>query len=60
MQDSEDALRLCLAARDEYSSDLDDADPPTVALKAYVKYKTRITRRMRHLIVGRTRLLGTI
>ena len=33
MQDPEDALRVCLAARDEYSSDLDDEDPPTVALK---------------------------
>ncbi|MBX0325685.1 hypothetical protein EGH21_21955 [Halomicroarcula sp. F13] len=33
MQDPEDALRVCLAARDEYSSDLDDAAPPTVALK---------------------------
>jgi len=33
MQDPEDALQVCLAARDEYSSDLDDADPPTVALK---------------------------
>jgi hypothetical protein len=33
MQDPEDALRVCLAARDEYSSDMDDEDPPTVALK---------------------------
>jgi len=33
MQNPEDALRVCLAARDEYSSDLDDADPPTVAFK---------------------------
>jgi hypothetical protein len=33
MQDPEDALQVCLAARDEYSSGLDDEDPPTVALK---------------------------
>lgn len=33
MQDPEDALRVCLAARDKYSSELNDENPPTVALK---------------------------
>jgi len=33
MQDPKDALRVCLAASDEYSSDLYE-DPPTVALKS--------------------------
>lgn len=32
MQDPEDALQVCLAARDEYSSDLDDEDSPPAAL----------------------------
>lgn len=33
MQDPEDAPQICLVARDQYSSELDDEDPPTVALK---------------------------
>lgn len=33
MGDPSDALDVCLAARDDYSSNLDDEKPPTVALK---------------------------
>jgi hypothetical protein len=33
MQDPGDALQICVAAREEYSSDLDDENPPMVALK---------------------------
>jgi hypothetical protein len=33
MQDPVDALTVCLAARDQYSTGLDDESPPTAALK---------------------------
>jgi len=33
MQDPVDAMTVCLAARDQYSTALDDENPPTVALK---------------------------
>jgi len=33
MQDPVDAMTTCLAARDKYTTDLDDENPPTAALK---------------------------